>query len=195
MTFTQVLFDLISHPESLYTNTIREEISSTLARHNGEWTQAALSELKHLDSFIHESQRLHPIGPALAARKCVSPAGHTFSNGDYVPFGSLVQLPVWPVQIDPSIYASPKEFQGFRFADDAHPESCPSDTFLAFGHGNHACPGRRFALVMVKLMIIEILEGYEFEVLESRPEDWLFGKGIVPDMKRNVRMRRKVTSA
>lgn len=56
-------------------------------------------------------------------------------------------------------------------------------------------PGRRFALMVVKFMIIEILTQYEYEELGSRPVDWVFGPGILPDMKKEIRVRLRQGSA
>jgi cytochrome P450 len=66
------------------------------------------------------------------------PSGWTFSNGDHIPQGSTIHLPVWYVQTDESVYENSQEFDGFRFVNDKHPESAPSDIFMAFGHGHHA---------------------------------------------------------
>lgn len=66
------------------------------------------------------------------------PDGWTFSNGDHFPQGAILCLPGWWVQTDDSVYDNPKEFNGFRYVHEKRPESTPSDTFLAFGHGHHA---------------------------------------------------------
>jgi cytochrome P450 len=64
--------------------------------------------------------------------------GWTFSNGDHLPQGALLELPTWFVQTDEEYYKGALDFDGFRFVDDAHPEANPSDIFTSFGHGNHA---------------------------------------------------------
>jgi hypothetical protein len=38
-------------------------------------------------------------------------------------------------------------------------------------------------------MVIELLLNYEYEAFPSRPDDWVFGVGIMPDMKKEVRIR------
>ncbi|KFZ15790.1 hypothetical protein V502_05410 [Pseudogymnoascus sp. VKM F-4520 (FW-2644)] len=70
------------------------------------------------------------------------------------------------------------------------PSSQPSDRFMSFGHGKHACPGRHLALVVVKLFLLEFLERFEFKEVE-RPKDWQLGFmfNAVPDMKTNVWIR------
>jgi cytochrome P450 len=110
-----------------------------------------------------------------------------------MPQGAIVNLPTHCVHLDEASYDRPTEFDGFRFVHDKHPESLPSDTFLSFGHGNHACPGRRLALVVLKCMIVELLKKYEYEEMAERPPDFLFGPGIMPNMKQEARIRRVVS--
>ncbi len=57
-TATQALFDLAAFPE--YVEPLREEIEAAIKQEG--WTKAALDQMHKLDSFIKESQRLHPVG-------------------------------------------------------------------------------------------------------------------------------------
>jgi cytochrome P450 len=116
--------------------------------------------------------------------------GWTFSNGDHVPHGAICKLPTFALHIDETAYDRPTEFYGFRFVNDKHPESFPSNTFLAFGHGNHSCPGRVMALAMVKCMVIELLTRYEYEEMAERPPDLRLETAIVPNMTQHIRIRR-----
>jgi hypothetical protein len=56
-TAVQALFDMISRPE--YIEPLREEIRTQLKKHGG-WTKSAVSSMVKMDSFLRESQRLHP---------------------------------------------------------------------------------------------------------------------------------------
>ena len=56
---TQIFYDLLAHPE--YHTDLQNEIEQTLAMH-GKWTKQSIRELKRLDSFMKESQRVNPIG-------------------------------------------------------------------------------------------------------------------------------------
>lgn len=65
-----------------------------------------------------------------------------------------------------------------------------SNQHLAFGHGRHACPGRFFASNEMKLMLSFILQNYEIEPLEQRPENvWVHDVAIPPEV--NLRVRRR----
>jgi cytochrome P450 len=92
-----------------------------------------------MNSFLKESQRLHPIGISLGAKKMIQPGGWTFSNGDHIPCGATVVVPTLPLQRDEDIYSNADEFQGFRFAKGDKSAVSDSRTgFLAFGYGRHS---------------------------------------------------------
>lgn len=56
----------------------------------------------------------------------------------------------------------------------------------------HACPGRFFAIQMLKLMLGHVLVNYEFEPLAERPEFSSFGDlTMPPSTKVKVRRRRE----
>ncbi|KFY89950.1 hypothetical protein V498_06241 [Pseudogymnoascus sp. VKM F-4517 (FW-2822)] len=198
ITLTHCIHDLVSHPPALYANPILTQARSVLATHNGVWTTQALSALPLLESFIKESQRLHPVGQLLSQRKVLDPAGVTLYPAEgfegaepiHLPYGAVTQMPTHGIHMDGGVYEEPRVFRGFRFAGDKVPSSQPSDRFMSFGHGKHACPGRHLALVVVKLFLLEFLERFEFKEVE-RPKDWQLGFmfNAVPDMKTNVWIR------
>lgn len=58
-TLISIVYDLIAYSE--YIPEIIEEIKQTLAE-SPEWTKQSLAKLRKLDSFLKESQRMHPVG-------------------------------------------------------------------------------------------------------------------------------------
>jgi hypothetical protein len=71
--------------------------------------------------------------------------GFTFSNGVFVPPGTAVATPSYPIHHDEKIYPNPNKFDGFRFSrmrekegeGAKHHASSTSLDFLYFGHGQH----------------------------------------------------------
>lgn len=65
------------------------------------------------------------------------------------------------------------------------------NTFLGFGFGKHACPGRFFALHEMKIFVAHMVLNYDVEYLGERPEltnmVWL----KVPYDQGRVRVRRR----
>ena len=88
--------------------------------------------------------------------RCTSPAASVtrlalkdiiFSDGTFVPKGTLVSGPTWAVNHDEALYPDAHVFDPFRFARLC--EATPGERtknqlvhtsaeFLAFGHGKHA---------------------------------------------------------
>jgi len=52
--FTHILYDLASYPE--YVEPLREEIETIIASEG--WTKASVDNMRKVDSFIKESQRI-----------------------------------------------------------------------------------------------------------------------------------------
>jgi len=162
---------------------------------------AALAELNLLDSFIKESQRLHPIGLGLGGRKVMTPGGYTLSASPshpgskpiHIPQGENLLYPCIGIHTDPDIYPDPETFQGFRFAQDAVASGHPTEHFMSFGSGRHACPGRQLALTLIKLLTIEFLTKYDWKV-RDRPKDIQFLVAVLPNFNEKVYIRRKDTS-
>ena len=66
-----------------------------------------------------------------------------------------------------------------------------SETYLSFGHGTHACPGRFLSVKELKLIIGNMVLKYEIEPLNGRKENWMVGQLCVPPMKETIRIRRR----
>jgi cytochrome P450 len=68
-----------------------------------------------------------------------------------------------------------------------------SSTFLAFSHGPHACPGRFFAAMLMKVIVAELAMGYELRPLAKRPKNIQVMDANVPDIKAKIWLRRRIT--
>lgn len=66
-----------------------------------------------------------------------------------------------------------------------------SDTFLPFGHGRHACPGRFFVNHELKMLLAYVFMNYELQYMEKRPENQWFGSSIIPPMKDVIKVKRR----
>lgn len=68
-------------------------------------------------------------------------------------------------------------------------------SFLSFGHGRHACPGRFFAAQEMKLMLAYMVRFYDVERLEKRPPNWQILGLSVPDERPVIKVRRRESTA
>ncbi|KAF8959646.1 cytochrome P450 [Flammula alnicola] len=196
MTFTHAFYYLAAYPE--YLQALREEVEEVVKDEG--WTKAGLDKMHKIDSFIKESQRLHPLGNIMMQRVAVK--DFTFSDGTIVPRGTTVGVAVQRAHMTESVYEDPMKFDGFRFVKmkeregmekkfDMVSTSCES---LAFGHGRHACPGRYFATCELKLMLAHTVVTYDvkLETEGVRPADMWVATACVPNPKANVLFRRRV---
>lgn len=208
LTLTHVMHDLLSNNYAEYAGPIVEQAKAIKASEGGSWSVKSLGELTKLDSFIKEVQRLRPIGYILGKRQVMQEGGAVFTSGAgpleipgyegatsgpeiFVPKGGMLLMPTWGVHSDETVYEDAEVFKGFRFSKDRVPSSQPTDRFLSFGHGRHACPGRHLALVIIKLFMLEFLKRFEFKEGQERLKAWSFQTACVPDMDGRVLIRRK----
>lgn len=127
--------------------------------------------LEKLDSVLRESQRLSP--PTTLGMKRLFKESYTFQDGTHVPSSTYVCLPVYAIENDREKVPDREEFDGLRAyrasrlgdagSASEHLFSSPGPTFLNFGYGKTACPGRFFASVVVKMVIVKALTDYEFK--------------------------------
>lgn len=219
LTLTNCLFDLIaSDPSQQYLEGIREEATRVLAEEGGQWTKPALAKCHRSDSAVRESMRVSNFMTRGLLRKVMVEGGIENKAGGWrAPKGAYVGTDIHSVQHDPLVYPNPDSYDAFRFSRpreeaNAHEGESgangtmdptetlklkntgivtTSDTFLPFGHGRHACPGRFFVALELKMLLAYMVMNYEIEPLATRPSNKWFGQTLLPPMKATIRVRRK----
>ncbi|KAI0479860.1 cytochrome P450 [Xylaria cf. heliscus] len=165
-----VLFDLLQRPECY--EEILAEIREVMGEHNGQWTAQNVAKMIKLDSFMRQSTRFNPLGYMAVQR--VAMKKHIFKDGFHLPKGTVYQFHADGVHSDPSFYPDPDKFDMHRFArlreevdkNKFHFASV-SDSSLTFGAGNHACPGRFFAALVIKMTLVVLLTRYEVKLEDT----------------------------
>ncbi|KAK5899238.1 hypothetical protein CesoFtcFv8_008737 [Champsocephalus esox] len=140
---------------------LQEEVDSTFPN-KGPVEYQALMEMEYLDGVINESLRLYPIAPRLerVAKATVE------INGLVIPKYMVVIVPTWTLHRDPDLWPEPEEFKPERFSKE-NKGSIDPYTYMPFGAGPRNCIGMRFALVMMRLALVEILQRYSFSVCKE----------------------------
>ena len=204
---------LAAFPE--YMKPLREEVEEIIQREG--WTKAGIDQMYKLDSFIKESQRLHPlsirkplsyiactqhINSFSVAMQRVAVKDHTFADGTTVPRGTTVAVALDSVHLNDKIYPDALTFDPFRFVKLKEQDTTGRKfdivttgvDSLAFGHGRHACPGRYFAACELKLMFAHIVMTYDVKLENEgvRPKDMWFLTSCVPNPNAKVLFRRRV---
>ncbi|KAI1843278.1 hypothetical protein JX266_010452, partial [Neoarthrinium moseri] len=163
---TIALTDLATYPT--VAAQIRAEVIQVLS--DGGWSKQALYNMKLMDSFLKESQRLHPPSDVSMNRKVM--CHFSLSDGTRLPKGA--RLMVASKRRDPETYANPNEFDARRFLklrDDSSNNTnqyvSTSAEMFALGHGKHACPGRFLASSELKIALAHMLLKYDWKLDES----------------------------
>lgn len=195
---------------------IRQEARAEYLASEGSWSKQSLARLVYTDSAIRESMRVSNFLTRGLQRKVVAKEGIENKRAGWkLPFGTTIGFDVHSVMHDPLIYPNPDSYDPFRFArareheeaasgsDSERPRiagsleskqlslSTTSGTFLPFGHGRHACPGRFLVSHELKMLLAYATMYYEIEPLETRPANTWFGQHVIPPMKAKIRVRRR----
>ncbi|KAJ6784660.1 hypothetical protein PWT90_03223 [Aphanocladium album] len=190
---SETLLRIAKSPEII--PALREEIISVY-RSDG-WEKTALYKMKLLDSTIKETQRMKPISQISMVR--LVKEGFTLSDGTVLRKGSKIGVTSTHFR-DASNHENPDEWDPYRFVrmrDDperqnaAHLVSTTAE-HNAFGHGQHACPGRFFAANEIKVALLGILIKYDFELPKDvNPQVYENGLTLVSDPMTSLRFRRR----
>src|SRR4051812_48404223 len=95
----------------------------------------------------------------------------TLSDGTVLPAGSQIMV-CDNLALDPKVFPEPDKFDMTRFLrlreqpgqENYHQFVTPSPSLMAFGYGQHACPGRFFASNEVKIALCCMLLKYDFRL-------------------------------
>ncbi|QPC69257.1 hypothetical protein HYE68_000009 [Fusarium pseudograminearum] len=129
------------------------------ARHvlHGPINQDSIDKLHFADAAIKEGLRLQTALKALTVQ-VMHPTGITIKDiGVHQRQGARISVSAWGINRDEYIYPNAYTYDTFRFApqrrnvctsegsDDEYLMTTPSEKYLSFGFGKHACPGRHLA--------------------------------------------------
>lgn len=133
---------------------------------NEKFEYETIMNLKYLDAVISESLRLLPPAPIIERRVLED---YTFKkNGIKVPKGGIVTLPIYNIQMDEKYWINPKKFDPSRFLPENKSSIVPY-SYIPFGGGPRSCIGMRFALIVTKLTIANLISNYQLiETINTR---------------------------
>ncbi|KAF9236826.1 cytochrome P450 [Melanogaster broomeanus] len=178
--FTQALCNLAANPQ--YIQPLREEVESIIATEG--WSKAALNNMRKIDSFLKETQRMEGIGSLSMSRRVMK--DFTFSDGT-APRQRAVR--------DADVF-DPFRFSNIREEDAEalkHQLVWTKPDYLTFGHGRHACPGRFFAVAELKTMLAHIVVSYDIKLEENaiRPQNLRTGVTMRANPNGKIMFRRR----
>jgi cytochrome P450 len=187
----QTVLNICAYPE--YVEPLRQEIIEVLGTRG--LSKEGLAELRLLDSFIKETQRLKPVSMASMHRRAMKdvelPGGIRIQEGEHLAISSHL---MW----DEGHYDNPDKFNGYRFSDrrkgPGHEAKnllvSTSSDHLGFAHGKLACPGRFLAANMLKVAMLHLLLKYDMKI--DNPAEakwWTYGENMLPKQSAKVWIR------
>ncbi|RAK90788.1 putative cytochrome P450 [Aspergillus costaricaensis CBS 115574] len=189
------ILDLTAHPH--YLAEIREELHLKNAEISGRWDFEAFNSLHKLDSACKETLRLTP--GSLTTYSRVMQDDYTLSNGITLRKGQFICVHSNGRARDSSVYPDANKYDALRaYKQDfrAH-TTCPFKGVYGqdfrWGSGRWACAGRYLASMVCKIMLVKLLDEYDFqfEGSEGRPANTIFHEYVFirPGVKLMMRRR------
>nr|UUB32661.1 cytochrome P450 CYP4BQ1 [Dendroctonus rhizophagus] len=152
-----IFFCLANHPDEQ--NQVLNEIKEVLGE-GQKITYKELQEMKYLEMVIKESLRLYPSVPFYSRQ---TTEDVLYEDGKVIPQGITLIVSSYAIHRNPHVYDQPDKFIPSRFLNL---ESKPF-TYLPFSAGPRNCIGQKFAMLLIKFALINVLSN--FEILPSNP--------------------------
>lgn len=147
---------------------MREEIAQL---DNDELDHDKIESLQYLEQIVTEALRLHP---AITNLVKVATEDYTYTDTKgkkwLIEKGTPVNLPLFAIQRDETVFEDPETFNPDRFDPETgtpakvYRQQC---TLIPFGEGPRQCVGMRFSTAEVKCGIVELVKNFELKLNEK----------------------------
>jgi len=153
-------FFYVMATEPVIQEKVYEEIQQQIG--DDEITPENINQLHYLDMVVNETLRMYPPAPRFDRV-----ASTDYQLGDYhIPKGMIINVPVYGIHHDPTIWSDPEKFIPERFSPAEKAKRHPM-AFLPFGDGPRNCIGMRFALLEAKIAIVKALRLVEIQCCQK----------------------------
>ncbi|XP_067637050.1 probable cytochrome P450 311a1 [Eurosta solidaginis] len=128
-------------------------------------TSDTLKHLEYLDLFIKEVLRYYTIVP-LTGRQTYT---DSVIGGRHYCAGITLWINIYGLAHDDCYFEAPEEFRPERFTK-TQSQLLPPNVFIPFSSGPHICIGRKYALLIMKILTVKILLNFEVELRDPNEE-------------------------
>lgn len=94
----------------------------------------------------------------------------TLHDGTTIPANTIIGIPSAAIDHDPAFYPSPSTFDGDRHLGAKASFTTSNESNMHWGYGLHACSGRFFAVMEIKMIMAHVLLEYDFRFEEGTVE-------------------------
>ncbi|CAF4034512.1 unnamed protein product [Rotaria sp. Silwood1] len=114
-----------------------------------------VNDLEQLDLFVKEVLRMYPIPISFVNRLCLK---DTIVCNQHISQGDIIQPDIYSIHYSSELWGP---YDPHEFYPDRHRDNNRSPmAFMAFGNGPRSCVGMRFALLEIKLVLVNLLRNY-----------------------------------
>lgn len=153
-----------------------------------ELTAETLNRLTCLDLFIKEVLRYYTVVP-LTGRQTT---GETLIDGRRYCAGITLWIDLYGLAHDAQYFDQPEQFQPLRFAQTQN-QHLPPYVYMPFSGGPHICIGRNYALLIMKMLTVQILRNFEVKLRDPHEELVLQSQMVLKSLRGfNLMFRQKV---
>lgn len=146
----------------------QNEIDHVLTEFSGAITFDSVNRMPFLDACVRETLRKYPGLPVLL-RECTQDYRIPDSTIT-IKKGMSVFISAMGLQYDPKNFPNPFKFIPERFIKGSEAErSCNKDAYVPFGDGPRKCIAVRMGFLFVKVALVKLLKGYDWETVDNKP--------------------------
>ncbi|KAF1913764.1 cytochrome P450 [Ampelomyces quisqualis] len=162
-----LMYLLCLHPASLAK--LVKEVRSAFPSSDDITMESAVG-LPYLNACIKEGMRMYPPVP-IGLPHLTPPEGSTIC-GHYVPPGTTVAAPHWPMYYSDTIFRDPKSFVPERWTGDERYARDERAAFQPFSVGPRDCLGKNMAYHEMRLLLSKVIFHFDFELGPESDGDW-----------------------
>ncbi|PGH19456.1 hypothetical protein AJ80_03957 [Polytolypa hystricis UAMH7299] len=205
---TNIFLDILSASPQINLYELLHLEAASIFKSEADWmSPSSMKEMINTDSAIRESLRKNTLQSRGLLKQVMPKDGIMLPDGAHVPHGMWLGVPAQAMQNDDEFYPNADGYDPLRFARlkaDAEAEckdgpssgkhldaAHPSDKYLSFSYGRSSCPGRWFAVRLLKLIIAYIAVHYDIKPLAHRPKNFSFGDASIPSFTTKIMVRRR----
>jgi len=177
--------------DKVLTARLRRELDALLEG-DVKMSHAQIQDAPLLNAVINETLRLHPPVPSGVFRK--TPPEGIDIGGTHVPGNTAVQLPLYAMGRDPSIWPDADVFIPERFIEPKArdgagvgearrekeakgPDLMPyKDVFSPFSTGPYSCIGKNLALMEIRLLTAQLVTRFDVRLADGETGAELLGE-------------------